>query len=133
MPRKQKQRNNNNTSKSNGFGHRSSATDKRSNGDGGFPPHLLCRRGAAGAPETLVRDAVFVARNVLSPEECRAWIKYGDEANLWETVSHPATKWVAHREYVAARVRLFVLSPSLMLSSSSFLTPRHNHKTMIQM
>ena len=77
-----------------------------SNGDGGFPPHLLRNHGhrpyendaSDDALETLVPNAVFVARHALSHKECQEWINYTEEGDRWESVSHPATKWIAHRE-----------------------------------
>ncbi len=43
-------------------------------------------------------NAVYVSRNVLSMEECQAWIDYAEGRRSWDVVSHPATRHVAHRE-----------------------------------
>ncbi|KAL7538550.1 hypothetical protein ACHAWF_006124 [Thalassiosira exigua] len=74
-------------------------------GGGGFPPRLLHSRGHCNSSntsdelvETLVPNAVFVARQALSSNECREWIKYAEEGSRWDEVSHPASKWIAHRE-----------------------------------
>ena len=79
-------------------------------GDCEFPPHLLRdrrRQNNDQAPEevdveTLVPNAVFVARDAISSEECRMWIDYAEGGMIgdggWDKVSHPATKWIAHRE-----------------------------------
>ena len=74
-----------------------------------FPEHLLrqhrhCDHYAEQTSpeslvETLVPSAVFVARNALSSKECQEWIKYAENDNEWDVVSHPATKWIAHREW----------------------------------
>jgi hypothetical protein len=86
-----------------------------------FPPHLLHdslqqknvsshQDDAAAKIETLVPNAVYVVRNVLSIEECQNWINYTENQHTsmrggerkrgttWEVVSHPATKHIAHRE-----------------------------------
>ena len=47
--------------------------------------------------EDLIPNAVFVARNALSSKECEDWIKYAENSG-YDTVAHPATKWIAHRE-----------------------------------
>lgn len=47
--------------------------------------------------EDLIPNAVFVARNALSAKECDDWIRYAENSG-WDTVAHPATKWIAHRE-----------------------------------
>jgi len=47
--------------------------------------------------EDLIPNAVFVARNALSAKECEDWIKYAENSG-WDSVAHPATKWIAHRE-----------------------------------
>lgn len=81
-----------------------------------FPRHLLhdslrqknvSSHQDAAMIETLVPNAVYVVRNVLSYEECQDWITYtenpttmrgGRKRATWEVVSHPATKYIAHRE-----------------------------------
>ncbi|KAL7539602.1 hypothetical protein ACHAXR_009436 [Thalassiosira sp. AJA248-18] len=104
MPRKQ--RNKSSNGNSNGAS-QPSATKKScsDNIDGAFPHHLL--RNYHGldnddALETLVPNAVFVARHALSSKECQDWINFaegeGNNKSKWDTVSHPATKWIAHRE-----------------------------------
>jgi hypothetical protein len=76
----------------------------RDDGDREFPPHLLRDRqqndtSEEVAVEALVPNAVFVARDALSSEECRMWIDYAEGiGDGWDKVSHPATKWIAHRE-----------------------------------
>lgn len=70
---------------------RSSITD--------FPPELLkngsCCPGSS--LEVLHEGAVFVSRGFFNSEECRAWIDFCEETSM-ESVSHPATRWIAHRE-----------------------------------
>ena len=72
-------------------------------GDREFPPHLLRdrRRQNDQAPEevdveTLVPNAVFVARDAISSEECRMWIDYAEGGMIgdggWDKVSHPANR-----------------------------------------
>lgn len=41
---------------------------------------------------------VYVARNFLSATECRAWIDFVEQSGELEHVSHPATRYIAHRE-----------------------------------
>lgn len=84
---------------------RSSVSQKSSAGvsnDGAFPPHLLQQQDGHQHQiyhvEPLVPNAVYVARNALSSKECQEWISYAEGGNNWDKVSHPATKWIAHRE-----------------------------------
>jgi len=95
----------------------SSAAQNVVNNNDEFPPHLLhdslrrknvsSHQDAAPKIETLVPNAIYVVRDVLSPEECQDWITYtedqqttggGRKRATWEGVSHPATKYIAHRE-----------------------------------
>ena len=104
MPRKER----NKSSIGNGSSTaRSSATQKSSGGDSNdcaFPPHLLQQQNGHQHLKThhnvepLVPNAVYVARNALSSKECQEWINYAEGGNNWDKVSHPATKWIAHRE-----------------------------------
>jgi hypothetical protein len=70
----------------------------------GFPHQLLKSLPpvSAGAveTETLIPNAMFVMHNALTSAECNAWIAYAEENNgkKWDMVSHPATKYIAHRE-----------------------------------
>jgi hypothetical protein len=100
-----------------------SAAHAAVNNNDEFPPHLLHdslqqknvsshpNDAAAAKIETLVPNAVYVVRNVLSIEECQNWINYTEyqhtsmrrgerkqRGTTWEVVSHPATKYIAHRE-----------------------------------
>ena len=68
---------------------------------GGFPPQLLKSLPAkSGTAETMIPNAMFVMRNALTSSECKAWIAYSEEndGKKWDAVSHPATKYIAHRE-----------------------------------
>lgn len=84
-----------------------SPTSNYSNLGIGFPDHLLRQHSehyvqhtpSVSFVETLVPNAVFVARNALSSKECQEWIKNAENDNAWDVVSHPATKWIAHREW----------------------------------
>lgn len=75
------------------------ATKNKSNSDILFPKTLLREDYSQQRLflEDLIPNAVFVARNSLSAKECEEWIKYA-ENSVWDTVAHPATKWIAHRE-----------------------------------
>ena len=67
----------------------------------GFPSHLLKRLPpSTTSADPLIKHAVYVARHALSSAECQAWVKYAEEGNggRWDKVSHPATKYIAHRE-----------------------------------
>ncbi|KAL3778640.1 hypothetical protein ACHAW5_007530 [Stephanodiscus triporus] len=92
-----------------------SGRSHRDDGDRKFPPHLLRDRGRhrnlpqsndasegvdAAEVVALVPNAVFVARDALSSEECRMWIDHVEEGSLdgWDGVHHPATRSIAHRE-----------------------------------
>eukprot|EP00956_Cyclotella_meneghiniana_P013086 scaffold18744_cov81-Cyclotella_meneghiniana.AAC.6 len=69
--------------------------------DGGFPPQLLKSLPLnSGTAETIIPNAMFVMRNALTSSECKAWIAYSEEndGKKWDVVSHPATKYIAHRE-----------------------------------
>ncbi|KAL3790705.1 hypothetical protein HJC23_009805 [Cyclotella cryptica] len=69
--------------------------------DTGYPSRLLKNaKPYSSTVETLIPNAMFIMRNTLSSAECQAWIAYAEEdrGNKWEAVSHPATKYVAHRE-----------------------------------
>jgi hypothetical protein len=85
----------------------SSKCNDNNNSGSGFPEHLLRHINCGHHPhqataelqvETLIPNAVFVARNALSSKECREWINYAENNNAWDVVSHPATKSIAHRE-----------------------------------
>ena len=95
----------------------SSAAQNVVNNNDEFPPHLLhdslrrknvsSHQDATTIIETLVPNAVYFVRDVLSPEECQDWITYTEDQQTmgggrtratWEGVSHPATKYIAHRE-----------------------------------
>mmetsp|Transcript_36241 Transcript_36241/g.77286 ORF Transcript_36241/g.77286 Transcript_36241/m.77286 type:complete len:296 (-) Transcript_36241:247-1134(-) len=107
----QKQPRGNKSSSGKGNGSRNAASQSSasqkfsSNSDDGFPPRLLRSyqikdndASRSSALEVLVPNAVFVARHALSSNECQDWINYAEEDNRWDAVSHPATKWIAHRE-----------------------------------
>ena len=68
----------------------------------GFPPHLLKKLSPSSSSnvETLIPNAMFVMHDALTPTECKAWIAHAEENNgkKWDVVSHPATKYIAHRE-----------------------------------
>ena len=67
----------------------------------GFPPHLLkLSQPCLSNVETLIPNAMFVMHDALTPTECKAWIAHAEENNgkKWDMVSHPATKYIAHRE-----------------------------------
>jgi len=113
MPRKQRTNKSSNTKQgsANNSADNQSRLAQRPSGDSGvgFPPHLLrsynhshsayeYENDPSDALETLVPNAVFVARNALSSKECQEWIAYAEDGNRWDAVSHPATKWIAHRE-----------------------------------
>mmetsp|Transcript_22030 Transcript_22030/g.39641 ORF Transcript_22030/g.39641 Transcript_22030/m.39641 type:complete len:290 (-) Transcript_22030:334-1203(-) len=104
MPRKKRNKSSNGNGSSNGESQPSATQKSSGNSDGGFPPHLLRNNSHhqyendADALETLVPNAVFVAGHALSSKECQEWITYAEEGNRWDVVSHPATKWIAHRE-----------------------------------
>mmetsp|Transcript_17198 Transcript_17198/g.28575 ORF Transcript_17198/g.28575 Transcript_17198/m.28575 type:complete len:262 (-) Transcript_17198:11-796(-) len=77
-----------------------------------LPANLLLKRkkqskaAAAISLDTLHPQAVYVGRNFLSPTECRSWIDFvdattsdqgGGKSSQMEFVSHPATRFIAHR------------------------------------
>ena len=108
MPRKQKNRTANSKDATSGAS-QSSTTKGNSNSSSGevaFPQHLLRNyspyendtSSSLDALDTLVPNAVFVARHALSSKECQEWIKYAEDGKKMEAVAHPATKYIAHRE-----------------------------------
>ena len=69
-----------------------------------FPPHVVdaCKPPKYGTPTpeiiALHEGSVYVSRNFLTSSECQTWIQCAESAIGFESVCHPATRYIASRE-----------------------------------
>jgi len=69
-----------------------------------FPPHVVdaCKPPRYGSPSpnviALYEGAVYISRNFLTSAECRTWTQCAESAIGFESVCHPATRYIANRE-----------------------------------
>ena len=66
----------------------------------GFPESLLPykKKKPTFQVTSLVPSAVFVARNFMDENECKAWIKFAEESIGFEELNSPQTREFAHRQ-----------------------------------